>query len=209
MRRGLLLVGALLASGCQTYGAMSSPNTLKAGDVRVAVIGSYHRFQVTDERLTAFDPQLALQYGVSDSTELDFLVLSLGADFRLKEKLIDHGRLVVSADVGAGIFSAAQANTTQLYLPLDLLAGVRLAPDITPFVGGRLQGQLSLDSPGRGAGFNQGVLGAMGGGVVGVALESKALTFIPQINVMTPLMPGTSGVAVEVSLGLGTTIGNP
>ena len=204
--RAGVIVGAVAVSGCQSFGAFSQPRTLPAGEVRLGASMTYHDFQVTGERQQVADFNLACQVGVTDRTELDLLAYSGGADARVKHNFLGDGSFDLSLSSGVGLFSAFQNQESSAYIPLDLVGGYRVADDISIFVGPKLYGAVALSTPGLGAGFNGTDFGALAGGVLGVAMESKHLTFVPQVTYMAPLIAGTQGQVIQFVLGVGTNI---
>jgi hypothetical protein len=201
----LAMLGGLVANvGCQSFGAFSTPRTLSAGEVRVGASVGYNDFSVSGERQQASDFEVVCQVGVTDKNELDFLAYEGGVDARVKHDFLGDGKFDLSLSSGLGLFSTFQANESSIYIPLDLVGGYRVTDDITLFAGPKLYGALSLNPPGVGAGFNNSTVGLLGGGVLGVAMESKRLTFIPQITWMTPIATGGSGTVVQIVLGMAT-----
>ncbi len=193
-------------SGCQSMGAFSSPRTLPAGAVRLGASLTYNDFAVTDERQRVADFQAVCQVGVTDKNELDFLAYLGGADARLKHDFLGDANWDLSLSSGLGVFTTTQSDQSSLYVPVALVGGYRFTDDISVFVGPKLYAALALGSEGLGGGFNQSQAGLLGGGVLGVALESKHLTFMPQITWMTPLATGAQGSVVQIVLGFGTNV---
>ena len=204
--RTVVIVGGLALSGCQSFGAFSQPRTLAEGEVRLGASLTYHDFEITGERQQVADFNIACQVGVTDRTELDLLAYSGGADGRVKHNFLGDGSFDLSLSGGLGLFSAFQNQESSAYLPLDLVGGYRVADDIELFLGPKLYGAVALSSPGLGAGFNSTDFGALAGGVVGVAMESKHLTFVPQITYMAPLVAGTQGQVIQFVLAIGTNV---
>ena len=198
---------ALCAAGCQTLGPMATPHTLPQGDWRLSAAPAYHDYQVTDEYVRALDLQLQGAYGITDDTELDVLLDSGGGDVRFKHALLSPGRFSLAVTAGLGFFTSFNTGTSALYLPVDLVGGLSLAPDVTVFLGPRAQGGIAATSEGQavGLGFNDSLLGAWAGGVAGLAFEGSRLTVVPQISAVRPVVAGAGGWAVELSVGFGGT----
>jgi hypothetical protein len=201
-----LLCAALAICGCQTYGAFSEPTTLPKGRVRLGVAVASDTFRASDERFSSPDLEIDTSVGVSDRTELDFLLTGTSLDFRVKQALVAPGVFALALSTGLGIFTAYSAHSTAVYVPLQLVAGVQPTPGVVFFAGPSVWGGLGLDFPTVGAGFNRGTWGLMAGGVAGLALEDPRFTFCPQVTVLTPIATGASGSVIQVSFGLGTQV---
>lgn len=204
MRRLAALL--LLLGGCQSFGAFSEPTTLPRGTVRVGVSGNYDAFQASDERIKAADLAAVTDVGLSDSAELDLLLSVSTAEARLKVQLAKTEHFAAAGSLGAGFFTAYTENTTQVYLPAQLVFGLRPSPDVTLFAGPSAWAAAGLSGDTRAAGFNRGGFGLLGGGVAGVALDSPSFIFCPQVTMMTPLSTGASGTVTQVSFGFATQV---
>jgi hypothetical protein len=200
------LVVALGASACQSFGVFSAPRTVKEGEVRLGAALTYHDFEVTGERQKTADVQVACQIGVAERGELDLLAYVGGGDVRFKHNFLGDGLWDLSLSGGGGLFTTTRSNETSLYAPVDLVGGFHLTDDISVFAGPKLYAAVAVQSPGVGAGFNETPLGLLGGGVAGIAMESRGFTFIPQITWMTPLVSGAQGQVVQVVVGVGTNV---
>lgn len=205
MRR-LAALAALALAGCQSFGAFSQPTTLPAGTVRVGVVSQYDAFKVSDERIEAMDFALTGDIGLSEGTELDLLLSVSTLEARLKQSFVQTEHFALAGILGAGAFTAYESDTSALYVPAQLVLGVRPVHDVVFFAGPSAWGAMGLSSSTRGAGFDRGSFGLLGGGVAGIGFESPALTFCPQVTVMTPLGSSATGTVTQVSFGFGTQL---
>lgn len=196
----------LLAGGCQSFGAWSQPTTLPQGAARLGLVAQVDRYQVSDERLRAGDLGLTLGYGLSDRLEFDALYTPGVSEVQLKWALRQGPRLALALKGGAGFFSNYRAGNSAGYVPAALVAGVRFWPDVCLFAGPQAWGAVGLTDPTLGAGFDRGRFGLLAGGVAGLALESPRFSFVPQLNVMTPLATGARGTVVQFVFAMGTRL---
>lgn len=204
MRKLALLLLAL--AGCQSFGAFSQPTTLPAHAVRLGANVQYDAFKVSDERIKTTDVAATADIGLSDSAELDLLLSVSTLEARLKYAFAKTDHFAAAGIVGAGLFTAYADQSSAAYVPAQLVVGYRPASDMVLFAGPSAWGALGFDSDTRGAGFNRGQAGLLGGGVAGAAFESPGFTFCPQVTVMAPLATGASGTVVQVGFGFGTQI---
>ncbi|MBS2026817.1 MAG: hypothetical protein JST54_02840 [Deltaproteobacteria bacterium] len=204
MKRCALLF--VLLGGCQTYGAFNQPDTLPAGGIRLGFSGQYDQFRASDERITSPDFVPSLGLGLTDATELDLLIGGAVAEARIKHALFTPGTFALAAEGGLGFFTAYSSHSTAFYAPLSLVAGVRPSDDVDVFLGPTAWAAAGLDPPMQEAGFNRGTFGLLAGGVAGVSLTSPSFVFCPQLEVLTPVLSGTQGYVLQVSLGVGARV---
>jgi hypothetical protein len=204
MRR--LALCALLLCGCQSFGAFSQPTTLPKGAARLSTVIAYDRYQVSGERLRAGDVGLAVGLGLSDRTEFDALYTAGVTEAQLKQALIRRPHVALAVKGGLGFFSNYRAGTSAFYLPASLVGGVRPSDEVSLFAGPQAWGAVGLSDETFGAGFHHSRFGLLVGGVAGFALESPRFTFVPQVNVMTPVGSGASGTVVQFVFGIGTRV---
>lgn len=201
-----LLLAAWLLSGCQAFGAFSQPTTLPQGGARLSVVLADDHYRVSDERLHAGDVGLAIQYGLADRTEFDALYTAGVSEVQLKRALVVGEHAALALKGGLGFFSNYRAGTSSFYAPLALVGGLRAGGEVTVFGGPSVDGAVGLSDATFGAGFHHSRFGLLAGGVAGFALESPRFTFVPQVNVLTPVGTGASGTVVQFVFGVGTRL---